>query len=214
MGASYSSDEDLDEQDVETKSIIVNDPKMSTPLSDIHSTVIRTSGVANTPAREEGDGMEKPPQASVRNSVNTERKTGLLDTLKHQDKVIELPEAGLKLDKLPPIHDIVDLPPVIPKTPLVAEKPKVYPKGSYPPTHKKNKEPRFVPYEPYKGAVASMEGKKGKDDNIYVAYSRCFITTIQLNFLRDNQFLFLLSTLWKMMSFLGMMKIFTNNPSR
>ena len=41
MGASYSSDEDLDEQDVETKSIIVNDPKMSTPLSDIHSTVIR-----------------------------------------------------------------------------------------------------------------------------------------------------------------------------
>lgn len=201
MGASYSSDEDLDEQDVETKSIIVNDPKMSTPLSDIHSTVIRTSGVANTPAREEGDGMEKPPQASVRNSVNTERKTGLLDTLKHQDKVIELPEAGLKLDKLPPIHDIVDLPPVIPKTPLVAEKPKVYPKGSYPPTHKKNKEPRFVPYEPYKGAVASMEGKKGKDDNIYVAYSRCLISTIQLNFLRDNQFLFLLSTLWKMMSF-------------
>lgn len=76
--------------------------------------------------------------------------------------MIELPEAGLKLEKLPPIHDMVDLPPVVPQSPLVAEKPKVFPKGSYPPSHRKNKEPRFVPYEPYKGAVTSMEGKKVK----------------------------------------------------
>merc|ERR1719361_1285632 len=79
------------------------------------------------------------------------------------EKMIELPEAGLKLEKLPPIHDSVDLPPVVPESPLVAEKPKVYPKGSYPPAHRKNKEPRFVPYEPYKGAVAVMDqGKKAK----------------------------------------------------
>ena len=163
MGATYSSDEELDEKNLETlsKRLIVNDPKMSTPLSDIHSSVIREPRGGNSPAREEGDGMEKPPEASVGISSNEESKTVLPETLKPSNQMIELPEAGLKLEKLPPIHDRVDLPAVLPKTPLVSEKVKIYPKGSYPPSHRRNKEPKFVPYEPYKGAVSSMEGKKG-----------------------------------------------------
>ena len=157
MGAGYSSEEELEEKGQEGKSgVILVDPKMSTPLSDIHSTVIRSSGAAQGGERQEGDGMERPPDVAVLHSPST------VETKPAQvEKMIELPEAGLKLEKLPPIHDSVDLPPVVPESPLVAEKPKVYPKGSYPPTHRRNKEPRFVPYEPYKGAVVAMDGKKG-----------------------------------------------------
>ena len=152
MGAGYSSEEELEEKSPENKGgVIVIDPKMSTPISDIHTTVIRSSGDAQGGERQEGDGMEKPPDIAALNPAAGEKA----------EKMIELPEAGLKLEKLPPIHDTVDLPPVVPESPLVAEKPKVYPKGSYPPTHRKNKEPKFVPYEPYRGAVACMDGKKG-----------------------------------------------------
>ena len=153
MGAGYSSEDELEEKSPETKGgVIVIDPKMSTPISDIHTTVIRSSGDAQGGERQEGDGMEKPPDVAAHSPAAGEKV----------EKMIELPEAGLKLTKLPPIHDSVDLPPVVPESPLVAEKPKVYPKGSYPPTHRKNKEPKFVPYEPYRGAVASMDGKKAK----------------------------------------------------
>ena len=158
MGAGYSSEEELEEKSPEMRSgVIVIDPKMSTPISDIHTTVIRSSEAAQGGERQEGDGMERPPDVAVHHSPSTvESKPA------QAEKMIELPEAGLKLEKLPPIHDSVDLPPVVPESPLVAEKPKVYPKGSYPPTHRKNKEPKFVPYEPYKGAVAVMDhGKKG-----------------------------------------------------
>merc|ERR1719400_558983 len=103
--------------------------------------------------------MERPPDVVVNSPAAVESKPA---QQVQAEKMIELPEAGLKLEKLPPIHDSVDLPPVVPDSPLVAEKPKVYPKGSYPPTHRKNKEPRFVPYEPYKGAVVAMDGKKAK----------------------------------------------------
>lgn len=157
MGAGYSSEEELEETSPERKSgVIVIDPKMSTPISDIHATVIRSSGDARGGERQEGDGMERPPEVAVHSPATAESKPD------QGEKMIELPEAGLKLEKLPPIRDNVDLPPVVPESPLVAEKPKVYPKGSYPPTHRKSKEPRFVPYEPYKGAVASMDGKKAK----------------------------------------------------
>jgi len=77
-------------------------------------------------------------------------------------KMIELPEAGLSLEKLPPIHDNVDLPgpPLPAPRSVVKQNPKIYPRGSYPPAVKKKKEPKFVPYEPYKGAVAFMEKVK------------------------------------------------------
>jgi hypothetical protein len=68
---------------------------------------------------------------------------------------IYLPDTGITLAKLPPITDKVDLlPPNYPKAVLLQEKPRFFAKGSAPAgTLKKSKEPKFVPYEPYKGAV-------------------------------------------------------------
>ena len=179
MGAGYSSEEEVEEKSPEIKSgVIVIDPKMSTPLSDIHTTVIRSSGAAEGGERQEGDGMERPPEVAVHSPSTAGSKAA------QTEKMIELPEAGLKLEKLPPIRDSVDLPPVVPDSPLVAEKPKVYPKGSYPPTHRKNKEPKFVPYEPYKGATASMDGKTGVI-NLLLFHSR-ISNVVQPNGLSDS----------------------------
>ena len=38
---------------------------------------------------------------------------------------------------------------------MAAEKAKVYPKGTLPPAVRKQREPKFVPYEPYKVEVDS-----------------------------------------------------------
>merc|ERR1719234_1584111 len=77
-----------------------------------------------------------------------------------------LPEAGgLVISKLPPIHDDVDLRPT-PTKPgerlVAAEKAKVYPKGTLPPTVRKQREPKFVPYEPYKGAVSFLDSSSSR----------------------------------------------------
>jgi hypothetical protein len=68
---------------------------------------------------------------------------------------IYLPDTGITLAKLPPITDKVDLlPPNYPKAVLLQEKPRFFAKGAAPAgALKKSKEPKFVPYEPYKGAV-------------------------------------------------------------
>ena len=96
--------------------------------------------------------------------------------------VIRLPEAGLVLTKLPPIRDTVSLPPApqvgcgwsarghVTRThdligqasPPVLCPARLYPRGSYPPSHRRGREAKFVPYEPYRGAVAFMENKPGK----------------------------------------------------
>merc|ERR1719234_1666741 len=77
-----------------------------------------------------------------------------------------LPEAGgLVISKLPPIHDDVDLRPT-PTKPgerlVAAEKAKVYPKGTLPPAVRKQREPKFVPYEPYKGAVSFLDSSSSR----------------------------------------------------
>ena len=143
----------------------------------------------SVPAREDGDGMEKPPEASINKPTIDDESvavhTKVLEAV-HEDverinnkvspplKKIELPEAGLSLEKLPPIRDKVDLPgPPLPgPRSVVRENPKIYPRGSYPPAVKKKKEPKFVPYEPYKGAVAFMEKDKGK-----IKYMKIFKTS-------------------------------------
>merc|ERR1719234_2358128 len=77
-----------------------------------------------------------------------------------------LPEAGgLVISKLPPIHDDVDLRPT-PTKPgerlVAAEKAKGYPKGTLPPAVRKQREPKFVPYEPYKGAVSFLDSSSSR----------------------------------------------------
>ena len=76
--------------------------------------------------------------------------------------VSQVPEAGLRLTKLPPIRDKVEMPARVKSEDAVRERTKVFPRGSYPPSHRRAKEAKFVPYEPYKGAVACMERKDSK----------------------------------------------------
>ena len=115
--------------------------------------------------REQGDGMEKVEEEDV--SVVKEEEIrpepevlplpkvniiGSCHPLLLQLSGILLPDTTLVFSKLPPIHDIVSLRPS-PRRPsqrLVAEKAKVYPKGTLPPAVKKQREPKFVPYEPYR----------------------------------------------------------------
>ena len=68
----------------------------------------------------------------------------------------------MRLTKLPPIHDTVERPALVREEEAVRERAKVFPRGSYPPSHRRAKEAKFVPYEPYKGAVAFMERKESK----------------------------------------------------
>jgi len=137
MGSVYSSQSDLEN---ETDS-------QTAKMADVKE-------ILTTPEREEGDGMEKPcapyKQSSTPEQNYTEQK-------REENQVIEIPEMGLVLDKLPPIRDKVEIPPKQLQTRLVAEKPRVFPRGQHPPNVKRSKEPKFVPYEPYKGAVAFME---------------------------------------------------------
>jgi len=169
MGSGYSSEEELEEQTMKTSSNAFNQEVKVVPPQQIKLPVA-VKEVASIPSpgrdREQGDGMEKPSAAVTQPSEQVPRE--IVESLKKDKQFIEIPETGLKLDKLPPISDTVDLPPIVPKNPLVAQRPKVYPRGSYPPSGKRMKEPKFVPYEPYKGAVAFMEKNvmKGGDRKI------------------------------------------------
>merc|ERR1719234_2401928 len=120
------------------------------PLLDIQEKEVEDPAL---PSLCQGELLTSVPAASAPSveSANIIRKpAGLL-----------LPEAGgLVISKLPPIHDDVDLRPT-PTKPgerlVAAEKAKVYPKGTLPPAVRKQREPKFVPYEPYKGAVSFLD---------------------------------------------------------
>ena len=77
-----------------------------------------------SPAREQGDGMERPPavqsssdggsgevEASAQEVRRSVEASGQEAAAAAGEKVIRLPEAGLVLTKLPPIRDTVSLPP-------------------------------------------------------------------------------------------------------
>jgi len=112
--------------------------------------------------RQQGDGMEEEvlilnqPQEEVSDKPPSEVHKILAETAPG----VRLPETGITLARLPPINDKVELLPTVPKSPLVMEKPKVYPKGTYPPSVMKAREAKFVPYEPYKGAVTQFTNGK------------------------------------------------------
>lgn len=125
-----------------------------------------------SPTREQGDGMELPdasetlvnllPQSKVM-TLNSMGGPKVLDEKCRKVKteklmrsgIITLPETGIRLKKLPPIHDTVSLAPIIPNSPLYAERMPTQIRNTQ--IRRKNKEPKFVPYEPYKGAVAKLE---------------------------------------------------------
>lgn len=177
MGSGYSSEEDSDERTMKSPSNAFNqEVKLVPPQQKAHIIESPVEAEVTSPGRdrEQGDGMEKPSAAVSQPSESKSReivesmkqdKQLLVKTVTQDKQLIIIPDAGLKLDKLPPISDNVDLPPIVPNNPLVIEKPKVYPRGSYPPSSKRMKEPKFVPYEPYKGAVAFMDNnvKKSMD---------------------------------------------------
>lgn len=145
-----------------------------------------------SPTREQGDGMELPDASETMVKLRSmeiadasetlvkllpQSKGIALDSLEEQKVMVEkcrkvkteklmrtgiitLPETGIRLKKLPPIHDTVSLAPIIPNSPLYAERPPMQIRNTQ--IRRKNKEPKFVPYEPYKGAVAKLEDEPRK----------------------------------------------------
>jgi len=157
MGA-VSSTEEMSDSEVKSSSNSYNKEVKIVPpqkICDLESKSAPGDNASLSSGREQGDGMEKPIAPPTQ--TTEVKSTQNLDRAVNGKQLIVIPDAGLTLDKLPPISDMVDLPPVVPRNPLVAEKPKLYTKGSFPPSGKRLKEPKFVPYEPYKGAVAFME---------------------------------------------------------
>ena len=68
----------------------------------------------------------------------------------------------MRLAKLPPIHDQVEMPARVSAEDAVREQARVFPRGGHSTAHRRSKQAKFVPYEPYKGAVASMESKQSR----------------------------------------------------
>merc|ERR1719318_2158122 len=106
----------------------------------------------------EAPKTDSKPLEQAPSPVNESLISAILDESLNTE--VDLPkDAGVSLRKLPPPRDsqFLDLSPPGPARPLVAErKAKVFPRGSLPPAVRRQREPKFVPYEPYKAAVASM----------------------------------------------------------
>lgn len=101
-----------------------------------------------SPTREAGDGMEASKASSTKSSPPQDSV-----------KLFKLPKTNISLEKLPPItDDKVTLPITEPTSPLVllstgqpAVKNPVFHNAKKAP-----KEPKFVPYEPYKAAITPL----------------------------------------------------------
>lgn len=109
-----------------------------------------------SPYREQPDGKEaeSPPKKSSESGS----KRGLNRSSSGQ-KLIHLPQTNIVLEKLPPIRDQVNMEPQTPSTPLVPIPTTNPVRSAEKNGFKKDKEPKFVPYEPYKGAVTPLTSK-------------------------------------------------------
>jgi len=161
MGALVSSEDEAEDVYMEQPDATVTEESYSQ-----HATKETFQSIAGGVVRQQGDGMEGPANQSLpsdtlpKTGSMTNSSTSIPDgrlTLAKLPKTLSDP--CLSLARLPPITDNVELKPKLPTKPLVQEKAKVYPKGSYPPTVKKAREPKFVPYEPYKGAVTPLRSQ-------------------------------------------------------
>lgn len=121
--------------------------------------------------------VEEPPPPSLCQSELLNSGPPSAPSMESEGNIIRkpagllLPEAGgLVISKLPPIHDDVNLRPT-PTKPgerlVAAEKAKVYPKGTLPPAVRKQREPKFVPYEPYKGAVSFLDNSSSRKPPLF-----------------------------------------------
>jgi len=122
-----------------------------------------------SPTREQGDGMEAEPKA-VNKDCNGKPEVSKPDPpvpVAVKPKLITLPQTNIQVDRLPPItaDREVDLPAQLPPdTPLVQMTSSV----TSPPHNRAvsgrtaSREPKFVPYEPYKAAVTNIVPKKIK----------------------------------------------------
>ena len=148
MGAVFS-----DEDETEEETPIVKEEGIKklpdAELATLHQRSGNSSPINKiripSPTRESGDGSE---MKDANESTSKAKPT----------KLIRLPSTNITLEKLPPIkplnHDFGDLKPEAAKSPLV----ELPTSGQLNRNNvkKKEKEPKFVPYEPYKAAVTPL----------------------------------------------------------
>ncbi len=108
-----------------------------------------------SPTREAGDGMEAVKEVAM----SPQSPSSMTETV----KLIRLPQTNISVDKLPPItDDKVKLPVTEPTSPLVPMTTGQPTKNAFQGAKSATKEPKFVPYEPYKAAITPLMGKSKK----------------------------------------------------
>jgi len=128
------------------------------------------SGTGSVPNMESASNIIRKPAGPLNSGTASALSMESANIIRKPAGLL-LPEAGgLVISKLPPIHDNVDIRPT-PTKPgerlMAAEKAKVYPKGTLPPAVRKQREPKFVPYEPYKGAVAFLDSGSSRKPPLF-----------------------------------------------
>jgi len=170
MGAFVSSSDDEGEEEDQQKDQTQGPLGVSEELVDATEAELRTITLnpvdrqnlkdcvphrLPSPTREQGDGREAADDAD---GAPASRTAPLSNKSASCPKLIHLPQTNITLEKLPPLEpSSVEMPHGTPKTTL-------YKMSSvHPPARKSNsiggrkdKGPKFVPYEPYKAAVTPM----------------------------------------------------------
>ncbi|TRY67574.1 hypothetical protein TCAL_07826 [Tigriopus californicus] len=156
MGAVFSSDEE-DNEESGTSSMEPSNPKAGLLNRGQVATTGRDQPRLPSPTRECGDGKEAEQSVAGVPLAKTHECSSSL-----RDKRIRLPQTNIRLAKLPPISDDqVTMDPIQPTSPLVP----IYVGGAHrtitpsSSSFRKDKEPKFVPYEPYKASVTPLVSK-------------------------------------------------------
>merc|ERR1719391_617493 len=142
----------------------------TTPQPSLCQNELLNSGTGSAPSMESASNIIRKPAGLLNSGPGSAPSMEGANIIRKPAGLL-LPEAGgLVISKLPPIHDNVDIRPT-PTKPgerlMAAEKAKVYPKGTLPPAVRKQREPKFVPYEPYKGAVAFLDSGSSRKPPLF-----------------------------------------------
>jgi len=193
MGSGYSSEEEQETQDnkpsiMEAEDVIATDfggreqgdgmeKEEEQPVQTYEDQQPHPSKSPLLDVQEKGVEEPPPPPSLCQSELLNSGPPSAPSIMESAGNIIRkpagllLPEAGgLVISKLPPIHDDVNLRPT-PRKPgerlVAAEKAKVYPKGTLPPAVRKQREPKFVPYEPYKGAVSFLDSSSSRKPPLF-----------------------------------------------